>query len=60
MDDQLDNYIESCRLCLQEMSIAKVEIDENIEQKFYEMTSVNVSIELAWLTSLLTNCNEFF
>ena len=44
MDEQIDSYLDRCRCCLEEITVAKVEIDNVIEIKFFEMTRLNVGI----------------
>jgi len=44
MDEQIDCYLDRCRCCLEDITLAKVEIDNIIEMKFFEMTQLNVSI----------------
>lgn len=43
MDDPLESYIDKCRCCLEEINVAKIEIDYSIENKFFELTQINVS-----------------
>lgn len=44
MGEQIDSYLEKCRCCLEDITLAKVEIDNIIEIKFQEMTQLDVSI----------------
>jgi hypothetical protein len=43
MDEHLESFLDKCRCCLEEITLAKIEIDNIIEMKYFEMTQLNVS-----------------
>lgn len=41
-DFQLENYLEKCRCCFRIIFDKKIEIDETIERRFFELTSIEL------------------
>ncbi|CAG9801943.1 unnamed protein product [Chironomus riparius] len=58
MDEHIESYLDRCRCCLEEITLAKVEIDNNIEIKFFEMTQLNLPASNLLASYICYDCYE--
>ncbi|KAG5684902.1 hypothetical protein PVAND_014112 [Polypedilum vanderplanki] len=58
MDENLNSFLDKCRCCLEEITLAKIEIDNLIVRKYFEMTQLNLATSNLLPSFICVDCYE--